>query len=239
MKVISNDADMICQVLNLNNTSTPSLSLLMNIGLVQVTGSWWHTHHTCCQDQLWVTGQCHQICHQGMTCDNGGLHPVTSSSYWGWCDDWTKMLGLIPHNKKKIQSTASKFFLTAKQHIESVWKVPTILPKLLPTRTSCCWLTLSSNNLKVFCWQNCQRKDPRSFSNHTKTKTISQQLAWKQLKKKRKCYIFISSYLLSTSTDLHLSNRLFFQSISDIEISLKLSKQPYIKPKNKESETAS
>lgn len=134
MKVISNDADMICQVLNLNNTSTPSLSLLMNIGLVQVTGSWWHTHHTCCQDQLWVTGQCHQICHQGMTCDNGGLHPVTS--YWGWCDDWTKMLGLIPHNKKKIQSTASKFFLAAKQHIESVWKVPTILPKLLPTRLS-------------------------------------------------------------------------------------------------------
>ena len=39
MKVISNDADMICRVLNLNNTSTPSLSLLMNIGLVRVTAA--------------------------------------------------------------------------------------------------------------------------------------------------------------------------------------------------------
>ena len=70
MKVISNEADMICRVLNLNNTSPPSLSLLMNA----VTCTWG-------LDQLGGDGAVGAVSPNmspGMTRDNGELHPVTS-----------------------------------------------------------------------------------------------------------------------------------------------------------------
>ena len=85
MKVISNDADMICRVLNLNNTSTPSLSPLMNIGLVHMLPG-----------PAMGDGAVSPNMSPGHDMWQWGAPP--SDQLLGWCDDGAKMLGLIPHS---------------------------------------------------------------------------------------------------------------------------------------------